>query len=57
MHGVAVAQVCGLGPLNASEAAGIEAMRAELLSSVKKGLDFVDARAAKLKAAQGQQHA
>ena len=30
-----------LGPLNALEAEGLNALREELLSSIKKGVDFV----------------
>lgn len=37
-------QVCGLGPLSASEARGLEALKPELLGSIQKGVDFVAKR-------------
>ncbi len=38
-------QVCGLGPLSVPEQQGLEAMKGELIGSIKRGLEFVDKRA------------
>lgn len=40
-----VEEVEGLGSLNAAEAAGLEALKSELLGSIQKGIDFVASRA------------